>query len=255
MYTMMAQEDPYLWLEEVDGSKALEFVQTQNKATQEVLTQQSEYQDIFNKSLAVINATDRIAFPAIYGKYIYNFWQDKDHERGIWRRTTRSSYNSASPTWETLLDLDALSKKDKVKWVFKGASGLYPNFDRFLVQLSKGGGDAVVVKEFDAITKKFIADGFELPESKCSVSYLDLNTLIVGTDFGKGSMTTSGYPRIVKLWKRGTPLSSATTIFEGDATDVSDNGNVLRDGDTHYLMIEKSETFFSSKVFIYQNKK
>ncbi len=255
IYTMMAQEDPYLWLEEVDGANALEFVQSHNKATQEVLMQQSNYQDLFNKSLAIINATDRIAFPAIYGKYIYNFWQDQDHVRGIWRRTTSTSYQSANPTWETLLDLDALSKVDNAKWVFKGASGLYPNYDRFIVQLSKGGGDAVVIKEYDAVAKKFITNGFELPESKCSVSYLDVNTLIVGTDFGKGSMTTSGYPRIVKLWKRGTPLSSAKTIFEGDASDVSDNGHVLRDGDLNYLMIEKSETFYSSKVFIYQNNK
>ena len=255
IYTMMAQEDPYLWLEEVDGAKALEFVQSQNKSTQEVLTKQSEYQDLFTKNLAVINATDRIAMPSIYGQYIYNFWQDKEHVRGIWRRTTNSSYQSSNPTWETLLDLDALSKEDNIKWVFKGASGLYPKFERFIVQLSKGGGDAVVIKEYDALTKKFITNGFELPESKCSVSYLDLNTLIVGTDFGDGSMTTSGYPRIVKLWKRGTPLSSAKTIFEGDASDVSDNGHVLRDGDLYYLLIDKSETFYSSKVFIYQNNK
>lgn len=255
IYTMMAQEDPYLWLEEVDGAKALEFVQSHNKSTQEVLTKQSEYQDLFTKNLAVINATDRIAMPAIYGPYIYNFWQDKEHVRGIWRRTTNSSYQSSNPTWETLLDLDALSKEDNIKWVFKGATGLYPKFERFIVQLSKGGGDAVVIKEYDALTKKFITNGFELPESKCSVSYLDLNTLIVGTDFGDGSMTTSGYPRIVKLWKRGTPLSNAKTIFEGDASDVSDNGHVLRDGDLNYLMIEKSETFYSSKVFIYQNNK
>jgi prolyl oligopeptidase len=255
IYTMMAQEDPYLWLEEVDGTKALEFVTTQNKTTLDVLMNQKEYQDIYNKSLAVINATDRIAMPGIYGKYIYNFWQDKEHERGIWRRATCASYNSLNPAWETLLDLDALSKKDHTKWVFKGAGGLYPNFDRFIVQLSKGGGDAVVIKEYDAVGKKFITNGFELPESKCNVSYLDKNTLIVGTDFGAGSMTDSGYPRIVKLWKRGTPLSSAKTIYEGDAADVSANGYVLRDGDKSYLTIVKSETFFTSKVFVYQNEK
>lgn len=253
IYTMMAQEDPYLWLEEVDGTKALEFVQTQNKSTLAVLTQQKEYQDIYNKSLAIINATDRIAMPAIYGKYIYNFWQDKIHVRGIWRRATSASYNAGKPVWETLLDLDAMSKKDDIKWVFKGAEGLYPKFDRFIVKLSKGGGDAVVIKEYDAVAKKFISNGFELPESKCNVSYLDKNTLIVGTDFGQGSMTNSGYPRLVKLWERGTPLSSAKNIFEGEATDVSDNGSVLRDGDKSYLTLVKSETFYTSKVFVYQN--
>ncbi len=255
LYTMMAQEDPYLWLEEVDGKKALEFVDTQNKATIDVLMQQKDYQDIYSKSLAIINATDRIAFPAIYGNYIYNFWQDKEHVRGIWRRTTKTSYNSPNPVWETLLDIDALSKQDNVKWVYKAAQGLYPKYDRFLVSLSKGGGDAVVVKEFDATTKTFIKDGFNMPESKCSISYLDANNLIVGTDFGDGSMTTSGYPKIVKLWKRGTPLSDAKTIYEGDATDVSDSGYVLRDGLKNYLMVGKGETFYSSKTFIYQNNK
>jgi len=255
IFTMMAQEDPYLWLEEVDGAKALDFVQTQNKATLAVLTEQKEYQDLYDKSLAIINATDRIAMPAIYGDYIYNFWQDKEHIRGIWRRTSKASYQSAQPNWETLLDLDAMSKTDKVQWVFKGAGGLYPKFDRFIVKLSKGGGDAVVVKEYDAVAKKFMTNGFELPESKCNVSYLDANTLIVGTDFGKGSMTSSGYPRIVKLWKRGTPLSNAKTIFEGDESDVSVSGAVIRDGDKSYLSINKGETFYSSKVFIYQNNK
>lgn len=255
IYTMMAQEDPYLWLEEVDGSKALEFVTTQNKATEDVLTQQMEYQDIYNKSLAIINATDRIAMPSIYGSYIYNFWQDKEHVRGIWRRATSASYNTGKPIWETLVDLDAISKKDNIKWVFKGATGLYPNFDRFIVNLSKGGGDAVVIKEYDAVAKKFISNGFELPESKCNVSYLDANTLIVGTDFGEGSMTSSGYPKMVKLWKRGTPLSSAKTIYEGETSDVSVNGYVLRDGNISYLAIVRNTTFFTSKVYFYQNEK
>ena len=252
---MTAQEDPYLWLEEVDGKRALDFVEKQNKATLEVLTKQKDYQDIYNKSLAIINSTDRIVYPAMYPNYIYNFWQDKEHVRGIWRRTSTSSYNSKNPVWETLLDIDVLSKQDNMKWVYKGAIGLYPKFDRFLVSLSNGGGDAVVVKEFDAVTKKFIPNGFTLPEAKSNISYLDANTVIVGTDFGKGSMTTSGYPRVVKLWKRGTPLSEAKTIYEGEATDVSDAGYELRDGEKNYLLIGKSETFFSSKSFVMINDK
>lgn len=255
LYTMTAQEDPYLWLEEVDGKRALDFVEKQNKATLEVLTKQKDYQDIYNKSLAIINSTDRIVYPAMYPNYIYNFWQDKEHVRGIWRRTSTSSYNSKNPVWETLLDIDVLSKQDNMKWVYKGAIGLYPKFDRFLVSLSNGGGDAVVVKEFDAVTKKFIPNGFTLPEAKSNISYLDANTVIVGTDFGKGSMTTSGYPRVVKLWKRGTPLSEAKTIYEGEATDVSDAGYELRDGEKNYLLIGKSETFFSSKSFVMINDK
>ncbi|WP_395062042.1 prolyl oligopeptidase family protein [Flavobacterium sp.] len=255
LYTMTAQEDPYLWLEDVDGKKALEFVEAQNKTTLDVLTKQNDYQDIYDKSLAVINATDRIAYPSISGNYIYNFWQDKEHVRGIWRRTTKASYNSEKVVWETLLDIDALSKQDNIKWVYKGSQGLYPKYDRFLVNLSNGGGDAVVVKEFDAVTKKFITNGFTLPESKSNVSYLDENTVIVGTNFGTESMTTSGYPRVVKLWKRGTPLSAAKTIYEGDAYDVSDSGYNMRDGVKNYLMVSKGETFYSSKTFVMVNNK
>ena len=146
-----------------------------------------------------------------------------------------------------------MSKQDNVKWVFKGATGLYPYYTTFLVRLSKGGGDAVVVKEFDALTKTFVANGFELPESKSNVNYLDKNTLIVGTDFGAKSMTSSGYPRIVKLWKRGTPISQAKTIFEGDASDVSDSGYAMRDGDKSYLMVSKAETFYSSNTYVMAN--
>jgi prolyl oligopeptidase len=250
LYTMTAQEDPYLWLEEVDGKKALEFVEKQNKSTFDILMKQKEYQDIYNKTLAVINATDRIAYPSIVGDYIYNFWQDKEHVRGIWRRTTKENYNSKNTIWETLLDIDELSKKDDVKWVYKGATGLYPKYNRFLINLSKRGGDAVVVKEFDVTTKTFVNDGFSLPESKCSITYLNENSVLVGTDFGEGSMTTSGYPRIVKLWKRGTSLSEAKTIFEGDATDVSDGAYIIRDGNKEYLMVTKGNTFFTSKNFV-----
>ena len=250
LHTMIAQEDPYLWLEDVDGKKALDFVETQNKATLDILMNQKEYQDVYTKSLAILNDTDKIAYPAIYGNFIYNFWQDKEHIRGIWRRTTKTSYATKNPVWETLLDIDALSKQDNIKWVYKSAQGLYPKYDRFLVNLSNGGGDAVVVKEFDAVTKKFIPNGFSLSDSKSSVSFLDANTIIVGTNFGEGSMTTSGYPRIVKLWKRGTPLSDAKIIYEGDATDVSDSGYLMRDGDKSYLMVGKGETFYSSKSFV-----
>lgn len=255
LYTAMAQEDTYQWLEEVDGKKALEFVEKQNKASLDILTQQKDYQDIYDKSLAIINATDRIAYPNIVGDYIYNFWQDKDHERGIWRRTTKAGYNTGNPTWETVLDVDALSKKDNVKWVFKGASGLYPKYNRFMISLSKGGGDAVVLKEFDAVAKTFIESGFSIAEAKGSASYWDENTLIVASDFGPGSMTTSGYARQVKLWKRGTALKDAQLIFEGQHTDVAAGGYVLRDGEQRHLIVYRSPTFYTSKPFLWENGK
>ena len=161
-----AQEDKYQWLEEVDGEKALEFVNAQNDVTLEELSTENEYQAIFDRSLEIYNSTERIAYPTIRGKNVYNFWKDKNHVRGIWRRCSLDSYKSGNPAWETLLDIDELSKKDDIKWVYKGSTGLYPDYDRFLIQLSKGGGDAIVTKEFDAGKKQFIENGFFIDESK-----------------------------------------------------------------------------------------
>ena len=170
--------------------------------------------------------------PELLGETIYNFWKDDVHERGIWRRTTLASYRTASPQWETVLDVDALAKADGKSWVFKEANCLPPSNTRCLVSLSQGGSDAIVVREFDTKTKQFVAGGFSLPEAKSSVAWRDEDTLWVGTDFGPDSMTTSGYPRIVKLWKRGTPLSAAKTIFEGKTEDVGAFGTseILSDG-------------------------
>ncbi|PWK17937.1 prolyl oligopeptidase family serine peptidase [Xanthomarina spongicola] len=250
-----AQEDKYLWLEEVDGKVALEFVETQNKATIEELGAEKDFQDIYDKSLAIYNSTERIAYPSILGNYVYNFWRDKDHVRGVWRRSLLKDYTNGNPVWETLLDIDALSEADDIKWVYKGSSGLYPDYNRFLVRLSKGGGDAVVTKEFDVNSKQFLEYGFKVDESKGSSSYVDENTLIITTDFGKGTLTTSGYPRQVKLWKRGTPLKDAQQIFEGDTTNVQVFGYVLRDGSKAYTMVRQSIDFYTGKTFVWRNNK
>ncbi|WP_339918342.1 prolyl oligopeptidase family serine peptidase [Yeosuana marina] len=250
-----AQEDKYQWLEEVDGKKALEFVNNQSKATFEKLSKEKDYQDIYDKSLAIYNSNERIAYPTIRGTYVYNFWRDKDHVRGIWRRSPLENYTNGNPVWETLLDIDELSKKDDIKWVYKGSSGLYPDYSRFLIRLSKGGGDAVVIKEFDTETKSFLEDGFYLPESKGYASYVNENTLIVSTDFGEGTMTTSGYPSQVKLWKRGTPLKDAQLIYKGEPSDVSTNGYVMRDGEKGYIVIDRSPSFFTDLKFIWTNNK
>jgi len=237
LFTMQAQEDPYLWLEEVDSEKSLEFVTQQNKITQDKLSSVAEYQDIYDNSLEIYNSTDRIAYPSTYGEFVYNFWKDKDHIRGIWRRSPKSNYIEGKPTWETLLDLDEMSKTDDIKWVYKGASGLYPDYNRFILSLSKGGGDATVKKEFDVSTKTFIDDGFYVPESKGNASYVDKNTLILSSDFGENTMTTSGYPRQVKLWKRGTLLKDATLLYQGEKEDILASGFIFRDGSTKYKSV------------------
>ena len=252
---MQAQEDTYLWLEVIDSKKSLEFVNTQNKITQDKLSSNAEYQAIYDKSLEIYNSTYRIAFPSIICNHIYNFWQDKEHARGIWRRTTKESYLSNNTIWETLLDIDALALKDDIKWVYKGSNGLYPNYNRFIINLSNGGGDAVEIREFDITTKSFIKDGFYIPQAKGYASYLDENNLIVSTDFGEGTMTTSGYPNQVKLWKRGTLLKDAQLIHTGNINDVSSSGYVMRDNDKNYLLIHQGTTFYTRIAYLCENNK
>jgi prolyl oligopeptidase len=251
--TAQAADDSYLWLEDIEGKKALEFVEQNNKTTFEALSKEPLYQKVYSRTLEILNSKDRIANPVTHGDFVYNFWKDKDHERGIWRRTTKSSYLSANPVWEILLDIDELSKKDGVKWVYKGESGLYPKYNRFLISLSKGGGDAVVTREFDVTTKSFVENGFYIPEGKGRSLYLDENTLVVCSDFGPGTMTTSGYPRQVKLWKRGIALKEATLIFEGERTDVECVSKILRDGKWVYLTVNQNLTFYTTSYFVWQN--
>jgi prolyl oligopeptidase len=246
-----AQEDPFKWLEEVEGDRALDFVKKQNKITEDRLSTHKVYQEIYSKSLEIYNSPDKIAYPTVNGDFIYNFWQDKEHVRGIWRKASKQSYESGSPEWEVLLDLDEMSKKDNVQWVFKGASGLHPTYDLFLVNLSKGGGDAVEIREFDVNRKAFVEGGFLIEESKGGASFLDRNTVIVSTDFGDNTMTTSGYPRQARIWKRGTPLQEAKLVYEAEKTDMGSWGGQLRDGAESYTLITKYITIFTSHTNIW----
>ncbi|HNS22486.1 MAG TPA: prolyl oligopeptidase family serine peptidase [Sedimentisphaerales bacterium] len=247
------QDDPYLWLEEVRGEKALEWVKARNGATLAVLQAQPGFQETYDKALEILNSNVRISYPQILGKYLYNFWQDEKNERGLWRRTTLEQYCTASSQWEVLLDIDRLCREEGEQWVFKGADGLYPDYDRFLVRLSKGGGDAVVVREFDAAAKRFVADGFVLPEAKSDVCWRDRDSLYVGTDFGPGSLTDSGYPRIARLWKRGTPLSSAETVFEGEGKDVEVGFATINTPERRYDVVHRGITFYTAHTYVIED--
>ena len=249
----MTQEDPFLWLEDVDSPKSLDWVNQQNEISLGILKSQKNYQAIYEKNLEIYNSTDRIADPEIVGDYIFNFWQDQKNPRGVWRRTNIQSYLSENPDWETLIDIDKLAEKDDIKWVFKGASGLYPNYRKFLVSLSKGGGDAVIVKEFDADSKTFVENGFYLPEAKGGASWIDENTLMVSTDFGDG-MTTSGYPKQVKIWKRGTDLKDARLVFEGSETDMGIWGTTNPTPKKTYQIIVQKTSFYSGVYFMLENE-
>ena len=214
-------DDPYLWLEDIHGTKPMQWVTQQNEVTHKRFMDSPEFAQTRARILEVLDSDARIPYPSRMGDWLYNFWQDKAHPRGIWRRTTLDEYRKADPNWQTLLDIDALNKAEKAQWVFKGANCLRPTFDRCLVSLSPGGGDAVEVREFDIPSRSFVAGGFHIPTAKTEAGWIDANTIYVGTDFGPGSMTESSYPRIAKEWKRGTPLSAATTVYEGKASDLA----------------------------------
>jgi len=244
-----------MWLEDVDSERSMEFVNQHNTGSVDVLNKLPTYQPIYDKCLEIYNSTDRIVYPTTYGDFIYNFWQDKEHVRGIWRRSPKADYIAGNPKWEILMDIDAMSEADGVKWVYKGAAGLYPKYDRFLVSLSNGGGDAVVIKEFDVNKKAFVENGFTVEEAKGGVSYIDENTVIISTDFGPGSMTTSGYPSQAKVWKRGTALKDATLIYTGDINDVGAWGGVMRDGAKAYTIISRAITFYTSETYVWMDNK
>jgi prolyl oligopeptidase len=245
-----SDEDPFRWLEDIRGEKAMAWVREQNARTTKVLEARPQYEAIYRRALEILDSKEKIPTPELLGDTVYNFWKDDAHERGIWRRTTLASYRTADPKWETVLDVDALAKAEGKSWVFHGADCLPPAYERCMISLSVGGSDAAVEREFDTKTKGFVPDGFSLPEAKSSVSWHDEDTLWVGTNFGPGSLTDSGYPRIVKLWKRGTPLSSANTIFETGTGDVGAFGHsdILSDG--RYDLVQRVPAFFRQEMFL-----
>ena len=243
-------DDPFQWLEDVQGEKALAWVKEQNAKSTPILEKRPEYEPIFQKTLEILDSKEKIPTPELLGDTVYNFWKDDAHERGIWRRTSLASYRTAAPEWETVLDLDALAKKEGKSWVWHGAQCLAPDDTRCILNLSPGGSDTHVAREFDTKTKEFVRDGFTLPEAKSRIAWRDEDTLWVGTDFGPGSLTTSGYPRIVKLWKRGTPLADAKTIFEGKVEDVASGGSsdILSDG--RYDYVTRAPAFFKQETYM-----
>ncbi|HEX9035335.1 MAG TPA: prolyl oligopeptidase family serine peptidase [Streptosporangiaceae bacterium] len=219
------EPDPYLWLEDVTGTAALDWVRARSAETLADLSGSERFGELRAQSRQVLDADDRIPFVRRRGAYLYNFWQDAEHPRGLWRRTTLDEYRKADPDWEILIDVDALAEEDGENWVWQGSTMLRPGGYRLaLIELSRGGADASVIREFDVQERRFVTDGFQLAEAKTFVGWIDADQIYVGTDFGPGSLTTSGYPRIVKQWSRGTPLSEATTVYEAKPEDMMVQG-------------------------------
>ncbi|RYF83429.1 MAG: S9 family peptidase [Comamonadaceae bacterium] len=213
--------DPYLWLEPIDGPAAIDWARARNAETTARYAQSPRFKQIEQGILEVLDSGARIPYVGKAGAHVYNFWQDKQHAKGLWRRTTLADYQQAQPTWETVLDVDALAAAEGENWVWEGADWLHPGYSRCLISLSRGGADATVVREFDPVRKAFVENGFVVPEAKNSVSWKDADQLYVGTDFGPGSMTESSYPRLVKQWRRGTPLTDAVLVYEAAQEDLA----------------------------------
>ncbi len=214
------QEDPYLWLEDVTGTRSLDWVRQKNETTQSHFEASADFKNLEGDLLKILDSDERIPFVSKAGSFYYNFWRDKDHERGIWRRTTLKEYRKADPKWETILDLDELADQENENWVWDGASILRPGYARALIGLSRGGADASVTREFDMSRREFLKDGFNRAEAKGNISWIDQDSVFIYTDFGEGTMTSSGYPRIAKLWRRGQPLNEAEIVYEGTVDDM-----------------------------------
>jgi prolyl oligopeptidase len=247
---MTDAEDPFLWLEEVEGERALGWVRERNEATLAQLSAHPSYEPIFERVRSILDANDRIEFPSMMGDWLYNFWQDPGNPRGIWRRTSWESYLSGTPSWDVILDIDALAAAEEVNWSYAGSTCLPPAYERCLVRLSRGGADAVEIREFDMNARRFVEGGFFLPEAKQDVAWMDEDRLLVASDFGPGTMTTSGYARIAKIWRRGTPLAAARTIFEGEESDVSVGVGAWHTADRTFNIVSHRRSIFRGTVHI-----
>ena len=245
-----AVDDPYVWLEDVHGAKPLAWAKEHNAKSLGPLKADPRYQKNYDSVLEVLDATDRIPMGALRGKNVYNFWQDAKNPKGVWRRTNIASYQTDNPDWQVLLDVDALAKAENENWVFKGSS-CAPGETRCLVRLSRGGGDAVVVREYDLATMKLMTDGFSLPEAKLDLEYVDGDTILFGT--AKDGETASGYARTVKLWKRGTPIASAPLIYEGIKEDVLVAPMVFHTRQGSFPFVVRAVSFFESEYFAVEN--
>jgi prolyl oligopeptidase len=243
-------DDPNLWLENISGEKALAWVREQDAIATNKLESSPGFAALQERLLNILNSRERIPYVAKHGKYYYNFWRDDKNVRGVWRRTTLEEYKKQNPAWETVLDIDKLAAEEKENWVWHGYNVLEPSYDRCLIELSRGGADAVVIREFNLTTLRFVSGGFTTPEAKTDIAWRNRDELYIGTDFGPGSLTSSGYPRIIKQWRRNTPLSEAETVFQGETGDVGLGIGVEHDHGIVYEMIHRGVTFFSDETFI-----
>ena len=230
-------EDPYRWLEDADDKEALAWVAAHNEQTLNTLQAHPAFDSIYRKNLEIYSTQERTSSADVIGEYVYELWRDEEHERGLWRRAPLNSYLSGDPIWEILLDVDSLAEAEGKDWVFSVGKCLPPEFTHCMIRLSRGGRDAAEEREFDLEGKNFVKGGFVLPEARNNYEWKDANTLLVATDFGEGTTTEFGWPRIVKEWKRGTSLEEAKVLFEADSSEVYVWPVIERGPDRSYIII------------------
>ncbi|HZK80882.1 MAG TPA: hypothetical protein VFC46_07440, partial [Humisphaera sp.] len=245
--------DSGLWLENVTGERSLQWVHQQNARSTGELAGSNEFAALQDRFLKILDSKERIPYVQKIGDRYYNFWRDAEHIRGIWRRTTLEEYRKTTPAWETVLDLDLLGTAEKESWVWRGARVLKPGNTRCLISLSRGGADAAVVREFDLGTVGFVAGGFTLPESKGELSWIDVDRTYLGPAFDAATMTTSGYPRVIKEWRRGTPMSEAKLVYQGQASDVAVNAFHDPTPGFERDFVYRGVTFYSNEMFLRRN--
>jgi prolyl oligopeptidase len=241
------ESDPHLWLEEIDGARALDWVRAENSRSLAVLESEPAFESLREDALAILTSEERIPLGQIRDGHVYNFWQDATHVRGLWRRASVESYRSGAPEWEILIDYDALARTQERNWIRGQVSCLAPQYRHCMVQLSDGGTDAAYWREFDTSTASFVNDGFSLPEAKSSVAWIDEDTLLIGMDTGEGSLTSSGYARILRVWTRGQDFREAPIFVEGAESDVAVWPRVEQDDGRAHLFGQQAESFFESK--------
>ena len=241
-------DDPHLWLEDITGDDALDWVRKHNEPTLSELGGDG-FEQMRAEALEVLDTEARIPYVRRRGDYLYNFWRDAANPRGLWRRTTLESYRTEEPDWDVILDVDALAAADDENWVWAGAKVIEPDHTLALISLSRGGSDAAIVREFDMRTLSFVSGGFELPEAKTQITWEDSDTVLLGTDFGEGSLTESGYPRLVKRWRRGQSVDDAETLFSGASTDVIVAASVDRTPGYERTMVGRAIDFFNDENY------
>jgi prolyl oligopeptidase len=206
-------DDPYLWLEEIDGERALAFVAQQSRLTLERFGDAGFAADR-DTLTAIYDRPDNIPYVTRRGGFLYNLWKDANNPRGIWRRTTLDEFRGPKPKWEVLLDVDKLAREENQDWILSWIQTQPGTNPRAILSLSRGGSDAATLREFDIEKKAFVSGGFVLPEAKGGAQWLDADTLLLSSAYGEGMATTSGYARTVRLWRRGADVNSAPVIFE-----------------------------------------